>query len=459
MTNTLQVANSFVVQYFERLATNPAELASFYGPHATLTINDIEMGIIEANGEDVPFTLQRWAAILQNSKLRVESVNSAALYSGVNVFVTFTANGGALQQHFQSTITLQTYPSGFSAEGYYIRHQVISRIGVLTHDTVDAEEASQSATNEQPVQNDDNESVHDSADDDEHDGHRKHLHNEEEDNYDENDENEDDMAATSSRQAQSQTPDKKRAAGTETDAHKPLKSVKTLDNHDNNDDDGHDGNGNEDEDDDDNDNDEANAHDQTVNRESTSQSASNATIVKKDGKHEASRKDDEVNEREKLSSVEQEKQTKIKSWASLASTAAHKNAAPTRVVRVVASETATRKEDDNKPRTAHTSSANTTATASAAGVTANNNSSAANNTNNNVHAKHHNKENNKESSKDGSAHNPASSSSATNRPTNNTANLNTTLVANATHQNSAINGTASAGTGTGTAANKNNAAR
>uniref|UniRef100_A0A146LS11 NTF2 domain-containing protein n=1 Tax=Lygus hesperus TaxID=30085 RepID=A0A146LS11_LYGHE len=106
MTDALQIANSFVVEYFERLATDPDKLASFYGPQATLTINDIEMGTTEANAERVPITLSQWAVILQHSKLRIESVHAALLYSGVNVFVTFTAIDELQQQHFQSTVTL-----------------------------------------------------------------------------------------------------------------------------------------------------------------------------------------------------------------------------------------------------------------------------------------------------------------------------------------------------------------
>lgn len=130
MASAQQVANSFVTEFVERLARSPSELADLYGHRATVTICDFEMGITESYDADVPIAVQQWAEIVQGSRLTVDSVNAAPLYSGVNVFISMTAVG-ELQQYFQITTSLESYSSGFATEGYYIRHQVIARVGAL----------------------------------------------------------------------------------------------------------------------------------------------------------------------------------------------------------------------------------------------------------------------------------------------------------------------------------------
>ncbi|CCW61541.1 unnamed protein product [Phytomonas sp. EM1] len=138
MASAQQIANSFVTEFFERLAKNPANLADLYGRNSVLHIHDFEMGIKEVSDADASVAAQDWAALYQGSHMRVESVSAAAVYGGVNVFVTFTAVG-ELQQYFHVLTTLEAH-TGFNVEGYYIRHQVISRIGAIALEAPPTEE-------------------------------------------------------------------------------------------------------------------------------------------------------------------------------------------------------------------------------------------------------------------------------------------------------------------------------
>lgn len=130
MANAQQVANAFTVDFVERVAKNQANLAELYGRSATLTINDFELGISEVSDADVAMAAQKWAASLQGSRLRVDSVNAAPVYGGVNVFLTLTAFGD-LQQYFHIATTLESYPGTIGMDGFYVRHQVIARIGAV----------------------------------------------------------------------------------------------------------------------------------------------------------------------------------------------------------------------------------------------------------------------------------------------------------------------------------------
>lgn len=130
MAAAQQVANAFTVDFVERVAKNSSNLAELYGRRATLTINDFELGISEMSDSDVPLAAQKWAASLQGSRLRVDSVNAAPIYGGVNVFATLTAFG-ELQQYFHIATTLESYLDTFGMDGFYIRHQVIARIGAV----------------------------------------------------------------------------------------------------------------------------------------------------------------------------------------------------------------------------------------------------------------------------------------------------------------------------------------
>ncbi|GET90921.1 hypothetical protein, conserved [Leishmania tarentolae] len=130
MTVAQQVANAFTVDFVERVAKNAANIADLYGRHATLTVNDFELGISEVHDSYVPIAVQKWALSLQGSRLRVDSVNAAPLYSGVNVFVTMTAFG-EMQQYYHIATTLESFQDTYGMDGYYVRHQVIARIGAV----------------------------------------------------------------------------------------------------------------------------------------------------------------------------------------------------------------------------------------------------------------------------------------------------------------------------------------
>ncbi|KPA83429.1 putative mitochondrial hypothetical protein [Leptomonas pyrrhocoris] len=139
MAAAQQVANAFTVDFVERVAKNAANLAELYGRRATLTINDFELGISEMTDGDVPMAVQKWASSLLSSRLRVDSVNAASVYGGVNVFLTLTAFG-ELQQYFHITTTLESYQDTFGMDGFYIRHQVIARIGAVAPEAPPAPE-------------------------------------------------------------------------------------------------------------------------------------------------------------------------------------------------------------------------------------------------------------------------------------------------------------------------------
>ncbi|CBZ28989.1 conserved hypothetical protein [Leishmania mexicana MHOM/GT/2001/U1103] len=131
MAAAQQVANAFTVDFIERVAKNAASIADLYGRHATLTVNDFELGISEVHDSYVPIAVQKWAVSLQGSRLRVDSVNAAPLYGGVNVFVTMTAFG-EMQQYYHIVTTLESFQDTYGMDGYYVRHQVIARIGAVT---------------------------------------------------------------------------------------------------------------------------------------------------------------------------------------------------------------------------------------------------------------------------------------------------------------------------------------
>lgn len=130
MANSQQVANAFTVDFVERVAKNVASFAEVYGRYSTLTINDFELGISEVTDGDIPNAVQKWAASLQGSRLRVDSVNAAPLYGGVNVFMTLTAFGD-LQQYYHIATSLESFQDTYGMDGFYIRHQVIARVGAV----------------------------------------------------------------------------------------------------------------------------------------------------------------------------------------------------------------------------------------------------------------------------------------------------------------------------------------
>ncbi|KAG5498811.1 hypothetical protein JKF63_03100 [Porcisia hertigi] len=130
MAAAQQVANAFTVDFVERVAKNAANIVDLYGSHCTLTVNDFELGISEVHDSYVPLAVQKWAVSLQGSRLRVDSVSAASLYGGVNVFVTLTAFG-EMQQYYHITTTLESFQDTYGMDGYYIRHQVIARIGAV----------------------------------------------------------------------------------------------------------------------------------------------------------------------------------------------------------------------------------------------------------------------------------------------------------------------------------------
>ncbi|AIO00527.1 RNA-binding protein, putative [Leishmania panamensis] len=130
MAAAQQVANAFTVDFVERVAKNTANIADLYGRHATLTVNDFELGISEVCDDYVPIAVQKWVVSLQGSRLRVDSVNAAPLYGGVNVFMTMTAFG-EMQQYYHIVTTLESFQDTYGIDGYYVRHQVIARIGAV----------------------------------------------------------------------------------------------------------------------------------------------------------------------------------------------------------------------------------------------------------------------------------------------------------------------------------------
>ncbi|KPI87028.1 hypothetical protein ABL78_3893 [Leptomonas seymouri] len=149
MAAAQQVANAFTVDFVERVAKSSANLAEVYGRRTTLTINDFELGISEMSDSDVPLAVQKWAASLQGSHLRVDSVNAAPIYGGVNVFITLTAFG-ELQQYFHIATTLESYQDTFGMDGFYVRHQVIARIGAVAPEAPAVPEATP-AVEEKPA--------------------------------------------------------------------------------------------------------------------------------------------------------------------------------------------------------------------------------------------------------------------------------------------------------------------
>ncbi|KAG5496770.1 hypothetical protein JIQ42_03603 [Leishmania sp. Namibia] len=130
MAAAQQVANAFTVDFVERVAKNSTNLADLYGRRVTLTVNDFELGISEVHDDYVPIAVQKWALSLQGSRLRVDSVNAALVYGGVNVFLTMTAFG-EMQQYYHIITTLESFQDTYGMDGYYIRHQVIARIGAV----------------------------------------------------------------------------------------------------------------------------------------------------------------------------------------------------------------------------------------------------------------------------------------------------------------------------------------
>ncbi|KAK7195474.1 RNA-binding protein 42 (RNA-binding motif protein 42) [Novymonas esmeraldas] len=130
MAATQQVANAFTVEFIERVAKGAASVADFYGRQVTLTVKDFVLGISEVHDADVPLAVQKWAASMQGSRLRVDSVNAAPIYGGVNVFVALTAVG-EMEQYYHIATTLESFRDMYGIDGFYIRHQVIARIGAI----------------------------------------------------------------------------------------------------------------------------------------------------------------------------------------------------------------------------------------------------------------------------------------------------------------------------------------
>ncbi|KAG5472531.1 hypothetical protein LSCM1_03932 [Leishmania martiniquensis] len=152
MAAAQQVANAFTVDFVERVAKNASNLADLYGRHATLTVNDFELGISEVFDDYAPIAVQKWALSLQGSRLRVDSVNAAPVYGGVNVFVTMTAFG-EMQQYYHIVTTLESFQDTYGMDGYYIRHQVIARIGAVAPEPPAPEPASAAAETQDAPKN------------------------------------------------------------------------------------------------------------------------------------------------------------------------------------------------------------------------------------------------------------------------------------------------------------------
>ncbi|PBJ80932.1 RNA-binding protein 42 [Trypanosoma cruzi cruzi] len=130
MLTSQEVACQFIPAFFERLASNPAELAEMYGPNSSLTIVDFVYGTTEVRNEDVPRAVEQWAQILQGCELCVESYSAVPLYGGVSVYVTMFAESKTTRHYFQFVNILEAYGAGaYGSEAYFIRHQILIRPG------------------------------------------------------------------------------------------------------------------------------------------------------------------------------------------------------------------------------------------------------------------------------------------------------------------------------------------
>lgn len=130
MTTPVQVANAFAVEFVEAVAKTSADLRQLYDTQSQLLMDDFELGQSEATGIEAGLAAQNWSVSLQGSRIRVESVSAAPVYSGVNVFINLTATD-KLQQYFQIFTTLEAFHDGYLSEGYFIRSQAIARIGAV----------------------------------------------------------------------------------------------------------------------------------------------------------------------------------------------------------------------------------------------------------------------------------------------------------------------------------------
>ncbi|CAD2217949.1 hypothetical protein ADEAN_000543500 [Angomonas deanei] len=127
--STQQIASSFVVEFFERFAKNPERLAEFYGQPSVVTFSDFELGIDQVYEKDVGPRMFQYASALQGSQLRVDAMTAATLCNGVDIFVTLSAVSQVKEEFFHITTTLESYPNAYDAQSFFIRHQVIARIG------------------------------------------------------------------------------------------------------------------------------------------------------------------------------------------------------------------------------------------------------------------------------------------------------------------------------------------
>ncbi|RNF25935.1 putative RNA-binding protein [Trypanosoma conorhini] len=130
MLTPQEVACQFVPAFFERLASNPAELAEMYGPNSSLTIVDFVYGTTEVRNGDVPRAVEQWSQILQGCEMCVESYSAVPLYGGVSVYVTAFAESKSTRHYFQFVNILESYNTGaYGSEAYFIRHQIVMRPG------------------------------------------------------------------------------------------------------------------------------------------------------------------------------------------------------------------------------------------------------------------------------------------------------------------------------------------
>ncbi|ESL06335.1 hypothetical protein TRSC58_05993 [Trypanosoma rangeli SC58] len=130
MPTPQEVACQFIPAFFERLASNPADVAEMYDSNSSLTIVDFVYGTTEVRNGDVPRAVEQWSQILQGCEMCVESYSAVPLYGGVSVYVTMFADSKTTRHYFQFVNILEPYNTGaYGSEAYFIRHQILMRLG------------------------------------------------------------------------------------------------------------------------------------------------------------------------------------------------------------------------------------------------------------------------------------------------------------------------------------------
>ncbi|RNF11319.1 putative RNA-binding protein [Trypanosoma rangeli] len=130
MPTPQEVACQFIPAFFERLASNPADVAEMYDSNSSLTIVDFVYGTTEVRNGDVPRAVEQWSQILQGHEMCVENYSAVPLYGGISVYVTMFADSKTTRHYFQFVNILESYNTGaYGSEAYFIRHQIVMRLG------------------------------------------------------------------------------------------------------------------------------------------------------------------------------------------------------------------------------------------------------------------------------------------------------------------------------------------